>query len=378
MGALLGFRGVMRPDWTAWLGSEILGNPLRAWLMAAAIATGAFLVLRLIQGVITRRLGVIASRTETGADDFVVELVRRTRRFLMLVVVVWLGSLTLDVPGRLELLLRNAAVMAFLLQLALWLLIAINFWVERTRRKRLASDAASVTLIGAIGFIGKVVVWSLLLLVALDNLGVDVTTLVAGLGVGGIAVGLALQKILGDLLSSVSIVLDKPFVVGETIQVGEFTGKVESIGLRTTHVRSLTGEQLIFPNGDLVQSRIRNHARMGDRRVVLTFGVTYETPVDQVEAIPGIVRSIIDPLEQVRLDRVHLIRLGTSALEFEVVYFVLTTDYALHMDRQQHILLTLMRRLHEEGIEISAPTRPVVVTGIPAQPLITRDSNPAR
>lgn len=346
--------------------NEILGNPVRDWLLAAALAAGLFLILLLIQRLIVKRLGAVAARTETPVDDFLVEIVRRTRWLLLLVIVLWIGSLSLSHTGRVEGVLRTAAVLAFLLQMALWVLGSINFWVEHTRRKRLVSDAASVTLIGAVGFLGKLVVWSFLLLVALDNLGVDVTTLVAGLGVGGIAIGLALQKVLGDLFASVSIVLDKPFVLGETIQVGDMVGKVESIGLRTTHVRSVSGEQLIFPNGDLLQSRIRNHARMGERRVVLSFGVPYETPVGKVEAIPGMIRDLIEPLEPIRFDRAHLIRLGASALEFEVVYFVLSTDFALHLDRQQHILLTLMRRLEEEGIELAAPPRPVVLAGFPA------------
>lgn len=294
-------------------------------------------------------------------DDFFVEIVRRARRFLLLIVVVWVGSLFLSLDGRIEEVLRTVAILAFLLQLTLWLLVGINFWVEHARRKRLASDAASVTLIGAAGFAGKVVVWSVLLLVALDNVGVDVTTLVAGLGVGGIAVGLALQNILGDLFASVSIVLDKPFVIGETIQVGDFVGKVESIGLKTTHLRSLSGEQLIFPNGDLLQSRIRNHARMGERRVVLTFGLSYETPVGKVEAVPEMLRAMIEPLDQIRFDRAHFVRLGASALEFEAVWFVLSTDQVLHLSRQQEILLTLMRRLEEEEIELAASARPVVI-----------------
>lgn len=347
---------------------EIFGNPLRDWIAAAGVAAGTFLVLLLVQLLVVRRLGAIAGRTHTQVDDFFVEIVRRTRRLLLLVVVLWLGSLPLAKSGRVEMVLQTAAILAFLLQLSLWLLAGINFWVEHARRKRLSSDAASATLIGAVGFVGKVVVWSVLLLVALDNLGVDVTTLVAGLGVGGIAVGLALQNILGDLFASVSIVFDKPFVVGETIQVGDLVGKVERIGIKTTHVRSISGEQLIFPNGDLLQSRIRNHARMGDRRVVLAFTVAYETPLKKVEAIPGMVRDIIQPLDQVRLDRSHFIRLGTAGLDFEVVWFVLSTDYSLHMDRQQQILFTLMRRFQEEGIELAAPARPVVLAGPGKEP----------
>jgi small-conductance mechanosensitive channel len=359
-----------------WLGLQLLGNPLRDWLVALGIAAGSFLVLFLFKHILVRRFLAHAETTPTPADDFALLLLQRTRRLLVLVIVVWLGSLSLDLPGRAEALLRTAAIFAFLLQLALWSVTAIGFWVDRMRRQRMATDAASATLIGAVGFAAKVVVLAALVLVALDNLGVDVTTLVAGLGIGGIAVGLALQNILGDLLASISIVLDKPFVIGDTIQVGEFVGTVESIGIKTTHLRSLSGEQLIFPNGDLLQSRIRNHKRMGDRRVALTFGVVYETPVEKVERIPGIVRGIVEPLEQIRFDRAHFVRLGATALEFEVVWFVLSPDYALHADRQQQILLALMRRLEEEGIEIASSARTLLVERPPEAAAAQR--NPAR
>lgn len=359
-----------------WLGVELLGNPLRDWLVALGIAAGSFLILHLLKIFLLRRVLRHAETTPTPADDFAVALLQRTRRFLVLVLVVWLGSLSLQVPGGIERLLRTAALFAFLLQMALWALTAIGFWVDRMRKQRMATDAASATLLGAVGFAAKVVVLAGLVLVALDNVGVDVTALVAGLGIGGIAIGLALQNILGDLLASISIVLDKPFVIGDTIQVGEFVGTVESIGVKTTHLRSLSGEQLIFPNGDLLQSRIRNHKRMGDRRVALTFGVVYETPVEKVERIPALVREIVEPLEQIRFDRAHFVRLGASALEFEVVWFVLSPDFALHADRQQQILLTLLRRLEEEGIEIAYSARTLLVERPHAAPPAER--NPAR
>lgn len=370
----------MRRLGVEWLGFELFGNSLRDWLVALGIAAGSFLILFLLKSILQRRFLEHAEKTPTPVDDFALALLRRTRRLLVLVVVVWMGSLALHLPGRVESVLRTAAIFAFLLQVALWALTAIGFWVERMRRQRLASDAASATLIGAVGFAGKVVVLAALVLVALDTVGVDVTTLVAGLGIGGIAIGLALQNILGDLLASISIVLDKPFVIGDTIQVGEFVGTVESIGLKTTHLRSVSGEQLIFSNGDLLQSRIRNHKRMGDRRVAFTFGVVYETPVEKVERIPGIVRAIIEPLEQIRFDRAHFVRLGATALEFEVVYFVLSPEYALFADRQQHVLLTLMRRLHEEGVELASSSKTLLVERPVEREGTTPDSqrNPAR
>lgn len=339
---------------------------MRDWLMALAIAAATLLVLALVKRLSINRLAALAARTETEVDDFFVEVMRRTRWLLVLLPVLYLATLSLDVPG-VRSVLRTAAILAFLLQLALWSLVAINFWVDSARRRRL-EDAASATMIGAFSFLGKVVLWTVIVLVALDNLGVNVTALIAGLGVGGVAVALALQNILGDLLASLSIVLDKPFVIGDSIQVDNFNGTVESIGLKTTHLRSVSGEQIVISNGDLLRSRIRNHKRMGERRVVITFGVVYKTPPDKLAKIPEIVRQLIDNREQVRFDRAHLMRLGESSLDFEAVYFVLSADYLLHMDLQQEILLGLLRRLEEEGIVLAYPSWTMFFEKSPEKP----------
>jgi small-conductance mechanosensitive channel len=342
-----------------WLDEQLLGEPARDWIMALAIAVAVLLVLALIKRIVVSRVSRLASRTETQVDDFFVEMVRRTRWLLVLFPVLSLAAVSLDVP-RLREHLKTAAILAFLLQLALWALVAINFWLETHRKRRTEADAASITMIRAFGFMGKVVLWSVILLLALENLGVDVTALIAGLGVGGVAVALALQNILGDLLASLSIVLDKPFVIGDKIQVDNFTGTVESIGIKTTHLRSATGEQLVFSNGDLVRSRIRNHKRMGERRVSHTFDVVYQTPAEKVARIPEIVRRLVDAREQLRFDHSHLVGLGESGLRFEAVWFVLSPDDNLHLDLQQSVLLDLLRRFEAEGIELAYPTRTLI------------------
>jgi small-conductance mechanosensitive channel len=352
-----------------WLDHPLLGEPVRDWLMALAIAAGTLLVLALIKRVSVNRLAALAARTETEVDDFFVEVMRRTRWLLVLLPVLYLATLSLDVPG-VRSVLRTAAILAFLLQLALWSLVAINFWVDSARRKRLEADAASATMIGAFSFLGKAVLWTVIVLVALDNLGVNVTALIAGLGVGGVAVALALQNILGDLLASLSIVLDKPFVIGDSIQVDTFNGTVESIGLKTTHLRSVSGEQIVISNGDLLRSRIRNFKRMGERRVVITFGLAPSTPPEKLAEVPEIVRELIDNREHIRFDRAHLMRLGESSFDFEVVYFVLSSDYLLHMDLQQEILLGLLRRLEEERIALSSPSRTLFIERSPGKPAV--------
>jgi small-conductance mechanosensitive channel len=224
-------------------------------------------------------------------------------------------------------------------------------------KRRMKQDAASVTTVTAIGFLAKLVLWTLVILLSLDNVGVNVTALIAGLGIGGIAVALAAQNILSDLFASLSIVLDKPFVLGDVIAIENFTGTVEHIGIRTTRLRSLSGEQLIFANNELLKSTIRNYKRLSDRRVVFTIDVTFETPHAKLAMIPGIIREAISAQQSVRVDRVHFKAIGTSGLVFEAVYFVVEPDYNLYMDIQQAINLAILERFEREQIEFAYPTQ---------------------
>jgi small-conductance mechanosensitive channel len=210
-----------------------------------------------------------------------------------------------------------------------------------------------------LGFVIRLVVWTIVILVILDNLGIEITALIAGLGIGGVAVALATQNILGDLFASLSIVLDKPFVVGDFLSIDEFLGSVEKVGIKTTRVRSLSGEQLIFSNNDLLNSRIRNFGRMFERRVVFAFGVTYQTPAEKLRRIPTIIRDAVESQEKVRFDRAHFQKYGDSALIFETVYFVLSPDYNYYMDVQQNINLAIFERLAEEGIDFAYPTQTI-------------------
>jgi len=193
-------------------------------------------------------------------------------------------------------------------------------------------------------------------LTVLDNLGVNITTLIASLGIGGIAVALALQNILGDIFSSLSIVLDKPFVIGDFIVVDEAVGTVEYVGLKTTRLRSLGGEQIIFSNSDLLKSRIRNYQHMQTRRIAFTIGVAYETTAEQLAAIPSMIRGIDGRQANTSFDRAHFKEFTASALNFEVVYNVASADYNVYMDIQQAINLALFQRFAVESIKFATPT----------------------
>ena len=232
-------------------------------------------------------------------------------------------------------------------------------YVTITEQHREEDDPGMATAIGAMGFIATLGLWTILVLTALDSFGIEITALVASLGIGGVAVALALQNVLGDLFASLSIVLDKPFVLGDFIIVGDFMGTVEHVGLKTTRIRSLSGEQLVFSNSDLLSSRIRNYKRMNERRALFSVGVTYDTPADKLRKIPEIIRTAVEDQENTRFDRSHFKQYGPSSLDFETVYYMLVPDYNAYMDTQQAINLRIFERFAEEGLEFAFPTRTV-------------------
>lgn len=344
-----------------FLETTYLGNPLRVWLIAAAVAVAALTVLRIVKAVLHGRLAKMAARTAHDLNDLAAELVGNTRLFFLFFLAVYIGAQFVELPAKTAGLVRAVAVIAFLLQGAFWANEVLAFWINRWMKQRMDKDPAAATSIAALRFIGKLAVWTFVLLVALDNLGVNVTALVTGLGVGGIAVALAAQNILSDLFASLTIVLDKPFVIGDFIIVGEQLGTVEYIGLKTTRVRSLWGEQLVFANSDLLSSRIRNFKRMFERRIVFKVGVVYGTPHDAVQRIPGMVRGIIEAQPLARFDRAHFQAFGNFSLDFEMVYWVTDPDYNKYMDTQQAINLAIYETFAREGIEFAYPTQTLYI-----------------
>ena len=337
------------------------GNTLTEWLVAAGIAFVVFLLLKVVRGIVVKKLSRLAETTATKIDDLLVEVLKGTRFFFLCIVAVYAGSSALQLSAFAAKALQTVTVLAMLVQGAIWANRAVAFLIGMEVRRRMESDATTTTTLAALGFISKLIIWSIVLLLALDNAGVDITGLVAGLGIGGIAVALALQNILGDLFASLSIVLDKPFVIGDFIIVGELLGTVEHIGLKTTRIRSLSGEQIVFSNADLLNSRIRNFKRMFERRVVFQIGVTYQTPHEALVRISAMLKEIITRQRQVRFDRAHFKEYGNSALTYEVVYFVLSPDFNVYMDIQQAINLDIHKQFEEERIEFAYPTQTLFV-----------------
>jgi small-conductance mechanosensitive channel len=210
----------------------------------------------------------------------------------------------------------------------------------------------------------QIIVWTIGFLFLIDNLGFDITTLVAGLGIGGIAIALAAQTVLGDLFSYLVIFFDKPFEIGDFIIVEDKMGTVEYIGIKTTRIRTLSGEQLVCSNTDLTDSRVHNYKRMEERRIAFSFGVVYNTPAAKLKIIPPLVKKIIEDLENTRFDRAHFKSFGDFSLDFEVVYYVLSADYNIYMDKQQSINLRIFELFEKEQIEFAFPTQTLFVTRI--------------
>jgi small-conductance mechanosensitive channel len=340
----------------------VFGNTLARWLVALAIALAALLAFYIIKKIIFHRISEMASRTNTSVDDMASLVLQRTNGFLVMLLAIYLGSLSLNLPDDVVLWIHTIALITFIIQFGMWLDAALVFWLSTYYSKQIAANAAQVTTVHALGYIVRVIVFSLLLIIALDNIpGVEVTALLASMGVAGIAVALALQSVLADLFASLVIAIDKPFVINDFIIVGEFMGTVEKIGIRTTRLRSLSGEQVIFSNSDMLSSRIRNYKRMWERRIVFSIGVTYETPYEKLSRIPTIIQKVIESQEKARFDRAHFASYGDFSLNFEIVYYVLSADYNEYMDVQQTINLAIFKLFEEAGISFAYPTRTLYV-----------------
>ncbi len=329
------------------------GNSLTAWLAAAAVVVAIVLGLQLLKSLLVERLGKSAQRTRIILDDIVVELVRRLRSFFFIALAVYLTSLLLDIPARAAHLIYLVMVIALLAQLAMLGNASIDFWVTRHTARHIANNSEGTTTIAALGYFGRLLLWGMIVMLALDNMGVNITALIAGLGITGIAVALAVQNILGDLFASLSIMLDKPFVIGDFIVVDDFMGKVEHIGLKTTRLRSVFGEQIIFSNADLLKSRIRNLKRMQERRVVFHLSLTYENRHETLRQVPAILKEIVNRQQHVRFASAHFKEMRDFALIFEVAYFVDRGDHLLYLDAQQDINLAIFQRFHADGIEFA-------------------------
>lgn len=343
-----------------YLQNEIFMNSVQSWFTSFVIASAVILLAFVARHILLRRVQSMLDDRQQ-ALRIVHDLVKQTRWLFVLIVAVSLGSGVLEMQTKIRTVINTITVIALLIQMGLWASAAFRVSIERYRERQRTENPASVTTINILNFVTRLLLWVIVLLLVLDNLGVNITALVAGLGVGGVAVALAVQTILSDLLSSLSIALDKPFVVGDFLMVGDMLGSVEYVGLKTTRLRSLSGEQLVFSNTDLLGSRIRNFGRMYERRVAFNLGVTYQTEREKLRRIPGIIREAIESQQHTRFDRSHFKEYGAYSLNFESVYYISSPDYNQYMDIQQAINLAIHEAFEREGIEFAYPTQTLIM-----------------
>lgn len=358
-------------NWNDFLDRLARTLPDADWGDAVPAVLAGIVTIVLIRTVLrlaVQRLRVVSQRTRTTVDDGLVRVLDRTSPLLIWVVglLVTLSLLPLDDRWHGRVAQLWFAIVA--LQLGLWGQQAVALVLQAQQQRHGAGNgalSASATLLGW-GLRGAL--WVVVLLAVLSNLGVNITAFVASLGIGGIAVALAVQNILGDLFASLAIAVDKPFEVGDSITVGDVTGTVERVGLKTTRIRALGGEQIVMSNAELLKRTVANFKRLQTRRVLLAFGITTDASPDEVAAIPPLVKSLVEADPLLELARAHFKGFGQASLNFEVVYRVKDPSYDVYMDRQQALNLALMRALQQRGIQIAFQTQTVNLVGATLQP----------
>jgi small-conductance mechanosensitive channel len=340
--------------------TEFLWNPAGKWVLAFLLFGITFTLLPLIKGSVAqrRRRWAEAGRAVPTAIEVLTLLIAKTSKLFIFTLAVTLASTELDFPKNVHRVVQVAIVLTFWFQIGLWGMASVRYAIDKRARKGGGLDPNLAGSIDIIVFVAALTIWAMAFQLALDNLGIQIKPLLAGLGIGGIAVALAVQTVLGDLLASVSIALDKPFAVGDALQVDDLNGTVEHIGVKSTRLRSLTGEQIIISNADILKSRVRNNGRMGDRRASFFINVSYDTDLEKLKAIPGIVQDIVMKQPKLRFDRCHLLQMSDWALRYEVVFFTTVPDYGVYANAQQAINIEILAALRKLGVDIAFPYAP--------------------
>lgn len=337
-----------------------LGNSTHAWITAIILLIGGFFAILIFKRIIIYQLKKLTGRTETTLDDFLVATIEKSVVPLFYVAVFYFSLNALTFPSAISRAIHVAFLFAFTFFLLGIITAVVRQFLFSFIHKQGNSETKEKQAKGLLIII-NIMIWVLGIVFLIDNLGYDVTTLITGLGIGGIAIALAAQTILGDLFSYFIIFFDRPFEIGDFIIVDDKMGTVEYVGIKTTRLRTLGGEQLVCSNTYLTNARVHNYKRMEQRRVVFQLGVVYQTPAEQLKKIPEMVKAIILSKENVRFDRAHFSGFGSSSLDFEFVYYVESSDFNYYMDRQQEIYLDIYTSFETEKIEFAYPTQTVFV-----------------
>lgn len=343
-----------------FLHQTVFHNRISEYLAAAGIFVVGLMIILVLERILFYRFKEWALKTETPLDDLVVKAIEKRLLPLVLFGLFYLSIQILKLTPVITKWIDTAGLLLLIIIGVRFVLLILNYSVS-SYLKRKDMNSSKQQAIKVIMPVVKFIIWALAVIIVLDNLGIKISALMAGLGIGGVAVALASQTVLGDVFNYFTIFFDRPFELGDFIVIGEFAGTVEHIGIKTTRIRSLGGEQLVFSNTDLSNSRVRNYKRMEQRRVLFKFNITYDTPLEQIREIPGVVRRIIENSEETLFDRAHFASFGDFALVFENAYYVLSSDFNRYMDIQQEINLNLMKEFKARGISFAFPTQTLLV-----------------
>lgn len=335
-------------------------NSIREWAISISIIAGLIFILVLFRWIVIRKLKAISAKTKTSIDDFIIVVLQSSGMPLLYLLSFYVGLRYLDFPGKIHSVL-HVAMLIFATFYVIRIVSSFISYLFRQALARQTHNQQREKQSKGILLIIQIIIWLAGLLFLVDNLGYNITTLIAGLGIGGIAIALAAQTILGDLFSYLVIFFDKPFEIGDFIIIDDKMGSVEYIGIKTTRIRTLGGEQLICSNTDLTNSRVHNYKRMNERRVVFSFGIVYSTPSALIKQIPNSVQHIITSQEGTRFDRCHFKSFGDFSLNFETVYYILSADYNTFMDKQQEINLSVFEYFEQKQIDFAFPTQTLYI-----------------
>lgn len=340
---------------------SFLDNSIILWLKAAALASGVFIILSLIKSLVLKKLALLAVRSKNILDDLLIKVVEQTRSQFILFLSLFTGSKMLSFPEKWNEIITKTFFVIAAVQVGLWLGGVINHLVQ-SRDEKDSRDKKERTAIHAIGLFAKILIWATIGLVTLQNIsGMELTALVTSLGIGGIAIGLAVQNILKDIFASLSIFLDKPFLVGDYIVIGETGGTVENIGLKSTRIKTLLGEEVVFSNSNLLENRIHNFRKLKRRLVTINIGVSPETGYDDLKDLPTLFEEIIKRQENATFKRANLSEIADYTFNYEIVYHIESADYAVFMNIKEAIFLEIIKRLQERGINMPYPTQAILL-----------------
>lgn len=346
------------PNITIPFVGEISLTPLLLSITIYAISRFIFWA---IQFIIIQHASRLVDKTNNDFDNLLVDTVKKVRPWFYSFLSFYLALLPFSLSETIDVTLTT-----ILLILVAWQVIdiasgVIAYIVDKATRAKTGEDPdpSATTAAAMINLVSKIALWSLGIIFVLSNLGFEVTSLIAGLGIGGVAIAFALQGILSDLFASFSIYFDQPFRIGDVISIGTDMGTVEKIGIKSTRIRTLQGEELIVSNAELVTARVQNFRKMIHRRATAQIGITYDTHPDKVASIPKMVEDIFADIKHANLDWVFFTSFGDSALIFDIVYHIDDREFKTYLTAQQEFNLGLLKRFNEEGIEFAFPTRTV-------------------